>query len=222
MNNRRIFLKNGLMGILGAVGAFKTTMVDASSSPKKWGMIIDINRCMGCQSCVIACKAQNKTAADRFNTKILVMEDGNYPDSRTIFTPLQCNQCENPPCVPVCPVNATFKLSNGIVITDWDKCKSIKECGACVTECPYDARFLDPRFGNKADKCDFCLNRLEKGLEPACIEACSAKARIFGDFNAPKGEFAEYLKRRDLTSPKPELKIKTNLLYVSSHKDTIS
>jgi len=223
MADRRVFLKRGLLIILGIAGIAGAKKVEAVSAKPdiglKYGMVIDINRCTGCQSCVIACKAQNKTLADHFNTRILSFEDGNYPNSRIIYNPIQCNQCENPPCVPACPIDATFKLPNGIVVTDWDKCQGI---GECVKACPYEARFLDARYkgedGGKADKCDFCVNRLEQGLEPACVEACSPKARIFGDINAPKGEFAEYIKRADIVRRKPGLKIKTNLLYVPSRK----
>lgn len=212
MQSRRLFLKNGLI-VIGLAGIVKAPGALASSPTPKWAMIIDVNRCTGCQSCVIACKAQNKTAADQFNTRVLSLEDGNFPEARVIFTPVQCNHCENPRCVPACPLEATYKLPNGIVVTDWEKCESF---GACVPACPYGARFLDPRHGNKVDKCDFCLNRLEQGLLPACVESCEANARVFGDLNNPGGEFAEYLKRRDLTVRKPELKIKTSIRYVPS------
>lgn len=219
MDERRLFLKNGFLAMVGIAALSKTAKAAAATETKKYGMIIDLNRCTGCQSCVIACKAQNKTLQDKFNTKILTLEDGNYPDARIVFTPVLCNQCENPPCVPACPLKATFKLPNGIVVTDWEKCQGI---GACVTACPYEASFLDPRYkgqaGGKVDKCDFCLNRLEQGLMPACVEACSPRARLFGDMNAPEGEFAEYLKRTDLTSRKANLKIKTGIQYVPSRK----
>lgn len=212
MTSRRLFLKNGL-AVIAMAGLAKVPEGAAASPSTKWGMIIDVNRCTGCQACVIACKAQNKTAPDQFNTRVLTLEDGNYPESRVIFTPVQCNHCENPRCVPACPLEATYKLPNGIVVTDWEKCESY---GACVPACPYGARFLDERYGKKVDKCDFCLNRLEQGLLPACVEACEANARLFGDMNAPVGEFAEYLRRRDLTVRKPELNIKTSLRYVPS------
>lgn len=220
MSSRRLFLKKGLLTILGTFGLSSPVSAATTPEEKKWGMIIDINRCTGCQSCVIACKAQNNTAPDRFNTKILSNEEGSYPVSRVTFMPVQCNQCEDPPCVPACPEKAIFKLSNGIVVIDWNKCKGIKSCGdKCIKSCPYDALFPDPRFNNKPDKCDFCMNRLEKGLLPSCVESCSPKARIFGDANSPEGEFAKYLKRTDLKPRKPELKIKTNLLYVPSLRD---
>ncbi|HBG19565.1 MAG TPA: hypothetical protein DDY32_09915 [Desulfobulbaceae bacterium] len=212
MQNRRVFLKSGI-AVIALAGAAKVSRALASSPNPKWAMVIDVNRCTGCQACVIACKAQNKTATDQFNTRVLSVEDGNYPESRVVFTPVQCNHCEDPKCVPACPLEATYKLPNGIVVTDWEKCESL---GACVQACPYGARFLDARYEDKVDKCDFCLNRLEQGLLPACVEACEANARLFGDMNAPEGEFAEYLKRRDLTVRKPELKIRTSLLYVPS------
>lgn len=220
-NDRRFFLKNGLLAMAGtavSVAALsKTPNAEAATEAKRYGMIIDLNRCTGCQSCVVACKAQNKTVSKHFNTKILITEDGNYPDSRVSYTPVQCNQCENPPCVPSCPLKATFKLPNGIVVTDWDKCQGI---GACVKACPYEARFLDTRYkgqsGGKVDKCDFCLNRLEQGLMPACVEACAASARLFGDLNASEGEFAEYLKRTDLKARKPELKTNPDIRYIPS------
>jgi Fe-S-cluster-containing dehydrogenase component len=217
MNDRRLFMKNGLLAIVGITGLAKGVQAEAAPQSQKWGMIIDLNRCTGCQACVIACKAQNKTVADEFINSVLSIEDGNYPEARVVFTPIQCNQCEDPPCVPACPIDATFKLPNGIVVTDWDICESI---GTCVTACPYGARFLDDRHYGKVDKCDFCLNRIEKGLMPACVEACEANVRLFGDMNAPTGEFAEYLKRNDMTYRKPELKIKTSLQYVPSRHAT--
>ncbi|MFW5936580.1 MAG: 4Fe-4S dicluster domain-containing protein [Desulfosalsimonas sp.] len=213
METRRKFLKNGLLfslaaGTLVSTGCarhpFKTT------SGHQWAMIIDLNRCTGCQSCVIACKLQTHTAQNCFNTQIIEKETGGFPASRVVFTPLQCQHCENPPCVSACPQQATFKLANGIVVTDWSRCIAD---GACVDACPYGVRFPDPRFGNRVDKCDFCIDRLRQGLVPACVEACAPGARIWGDLNHPTGEFAEYLKAGGLSSLKPELGLKARVLY---------
>lgn len=239
MSNRRLFLKKGLLAVFGVIGLTRLSRAEEPTPTKKWKMVIDVNRCMGCHSCVVSCKAQNRTVAGRFNTGINASEvDG----SRKSYTPILCNQCENPNCAAACPVDAIMKLPNGVVVADWDKCNPDK-CkpisngkGACVAACPYNANFLDSRYGDRVDKCDFCLDRVEKGLEPACVESCSAKARLFGDINAPKGEFAEYLKRSGLRGRKPEikieeylkrtgfmrrkpeLKIKTSVLYVPSRK----
>ncbi len=216
MSERRKFLKkSGLLAILGLAGLAAGDRKAEASNVEQWAMIIDLNRCTGCQSCVIACKAQNKTAPGKFNTRIITEEEGTYPQSRILFTPVQCNQCEDPPCVAACPEHATFQLPNGIVVTDWNKCTSK---GDCVPACPYEARFLDPRHGGKSDKCDFCINRLNQGLMPACVEACSEKARLFGDMKNPQGEFAEYLARSGLVTRKPDLKLKTRVRYVPSSK----
>jgi Fe-S-cluster-containing dehydrogenase component len=217
MSNRRLFLKNGLVAMVGGTGLATGAQAKVAARTPKWGMIIDLNRCCGCQSCVIACKVQNRTVRGEFNTRVLSLEDGIGGNARVVFTPVQCNQCEDPPCVKACSANATFKLPNGIVVTDWDKCVPL---GNCVTACPYEARFVDENHGYKVDKCDFCADRLDKGLLPACVEACDSKARIFGNFNAPEGEFAEYLKRAGLKSRKAQLGIKTSVLYVPNRKSS--
>lgn len=208
--SRRAFLTQAILGILAA-GAPRAAGAAEKVAEKRWRMIIDLNRCTGCQSCVIACKAQNDTAPQQFNTRVLIEESKDAHGSRIAFTPVQCNQCEAPPCVPSCPQKATFKLPEGMVVTDWNLCNGNL---SCVGACPFEARYPDPRHGNKADKCDFCLHRLAKGLNPACVDACPSRARLFGNALAPEGEFAQYLSRTDLISRKPELGITTSLLYV--------
>ncbi len=209
---RRSFLKKGgLAGVLAIFGWGIGEEAARASSPHKWAMIIDLNRCCGCQSCVIACKAQNKTASGEFLTNVLSFEEGVYPKANNLFVPVQCNQCEDAPCVKACPEKATYQLANGIVVTDWNVCTGE---GDCIAACPYGARFLDPRFNNRSDKCDFCLNRLEQGLQPACVEACSENARLFGDLNDPEGELKTYLERKDLVHRKPGLNIASRIWYV--------
>jgi Fe-S-cluster-containing dehydrogenase component len=127
-----------------------------------------------------------------FNTRIDIKEQGTYPLAYQTYTPDLCHQCGNAPCAQACTFDAIFSLASGIVMTDWNKCTGD---GACVDACPYGARFLDKENGNKSDKCDFCLARLDLGLEPACVDACPSHARIFGDLAKPQGEFAEYLKQ---------------------------
>lgn len=213
METRRNFIQQSGLVLLGTAAALAgVEKVGASTSQVRLAMIIDLNRCTGCQSCVVACKGYTKTTPGKFNTRLITIEKDNTP-AQVVFTPIQCNQCNDPPCIPACPVDATFKLDNGIIITDWDKCQST---GDCIVACPYEARFTDPRYGQKADKCDFCLNRLQKGLEPACVEACSSGARIFGDLNNPQDEFASYLQNKKLDVRKPEEKTRPNVLYVKA------
>jgi len=213
MENRREFLKQGLGALAGAaaVSAVDSSLLHAGEPSPDYVMIIDLNKCNGCESCVIACKARNRTAPNHFLTRVEAVETGRYPHPNLSFVPALCNQCEDPPCVRACPTQATYKLDNGIVFTDWNRCTGI---GKCVPACPYGARLPDSRHGNKSDKCDFCLDRLERSLLPACVENCSPGARLFGDRNKPVGAFAEYLRRADLVPPKPELGIKTRVLYV--------
>ncbi len=213
MNRRGFIKKSGLLILGGAAVVGIESAAAAAENPEKWGLIIDLNRCTGCQSCVIACKNQSKTTSGNFNTRVLSAETGSGPAARVVYMPVQCNQCDNPPCVAACPAHATFKLANGIVVTDWDKCESN---GACVESCPYGARFLDSQHGNKADKCDFCLDRLALGLKPACVESCPSKARIFGNMKQPRGEFAAYLNKAGLRVRKPEFKTRPRVHYIPS------
>ncbi len=171
-------------------------------------MIIDPARCTGCRSCLIACKGYTATAAGHFNTRMLEDEDDH---GRVAFIPVQCNQCDDPPCVRSCAVGATFKLDNGIVVTDWARCTA---CGACIMACPYGARFADTRHGGRADKCDFCQDRLLQGRVPVCVEACSSGARLFGNREKPRGEFAACLRQATFRVLQPELGTGPNVLYV--------
>lgn len=216
MEERRTFLKKGLgIATLGMLGTAARGETPPGAASPRYVMVIDLNKCNGCQSCVIACKARNRTAPGYFLTKVLEVETPG-PSSFTIsFNPVNCNQCEDPPCVPACPEKATYKLGNGIVFTDWKLCKGF---GDCVDACPYGARSLDSRFDNRVDKCDFCLDRIEAGLPPACVENCPPGARIFGDRGNPGALLSEYLSRNDLEPARPEFGIKTSVLYVPRSK----
>lgn len=194
MEERRTFLKRTGLILLGLAGSAAMSPDIARSSKQKRfkpAMIIDVNRCMGCQSCVIACKEQNHTPEGFFNTWIKTVEQGSYPKTWNTYTPDQCHQCDGAPCVEACLTGASIQLPSGVVVIDWKKCAGD---GGCVKACPYNARFLDPHHANKADKCDFCAPLLAKGLEPACVENCPSHARVFGDLAEPQGEFATYLR----------------------------
>ncbi len=209
---RRNFIHQGSMFMLGAgvIGGNIPSLAHGEDGSPQPTMIIDLNRCTGCQSCVVACKSYNKTATGQFNTRIIQGEQSS-PLARATFVPVQCNQCSAPPCIPVCPNDATFKLGNGIVVTDWDLCTA---SGECIRACPYDARASDPNYQDRVDKCDFCLDRIEQGMAPACVEACSAGARLFGDRARPDGEFADYLRHSPLAVRNPEQETGPTLLYV--------
>jgi len=122
---------------------------------------------------------------------------------RTFFVPKLCNHCENPPCVQVCPVGATFKSQDGVVLVDEDYCIG---CRYCIQACPYGARFLDPRT-HTADKCTFCYHRITKGLLPACVEICPTQARIFGELDK-------------LSTPLNRMMRQSNIQVLKAHMNT--
>ncbi len=169
---------------LGAASILILPSSSAQAKHKRYAMLIDATRCYGCMACVAACAAENNVPIGVFRTWVErhVRKDGNIT-----FVPKQCNHCENPPCVKPCPTGATFKRDDGLVLIDDETCIG---CGACIQACPYGARFANPVKG-VADKCTFCEHRLAKGLLPACVEACPAAARVFGDLGDPEGEVSK-------------------------------
>lgn len=160
---------------------------EAAPEAKHYGMYIDASKCYGCMACVVACSAENNVPIGNFRTWI-----DRFPKSNgnVIFVPKQCNHCDNPSCVPVCPTGATFKDENGLVLINDELCIG---CGACVQACPYGARFMNPVKG-VADKCTFCDHRLAQGLLPACVEACPTAARVFGDLNDETDEATQVVR----------------------------
>lgn len=157
----------------------------------KYGMVIDLRRCTGCRACQVACKAENEIPLGIFRSWVTYTERGVYPNVRRYFLPRLCNHCDKPVCVEKCPVKAITKLANGVVIVNQNKCKSLKQC---VKYCPYGVPAINPTRNNKAEKCTFCLHRVEAGLVPACVNTCQGRARIFGDINDPTSEIATLIR----------------------------
>lgn len=176
---------------------------------RNWAMVIDIRKCIGCFACTISCIAENKLPPGVVYRPVIEEELGKYPNLTRRFWPKPCFHCDNPPCVPVCPVEATYKREDGIVVVDYDKCIG---CRYCITACPYGARYSD--FGEfysspvqpyeklasyeykkkwqrkakkspigNARKCHFCIHLIEKGILPRCVSSCVGRATYFGDLN---------------------------------------
>ncbi len=206
-------------------------------------MVIDLNRCVGCHACAVACRAEwqipVKDGFRRNWVRRLGPARTNSGMSYT-FYPGLCNHCDSPPCVDVCPadtvkktftcketgqtkvmeVAATYKDPfTGAVLIDKERCLG---CGACADACPYGARYVNPDLADdnsegKADKCTFCMPRVEAGLQPACVQTCISDARIFGRKDDP--EVAKYLKNGAKRLESAHVKIGPNVYYYGKAKD---
>lgn len=141
-----------------------------------------------------------------------------YQDAKVekaFFVPKLCNQCEHPPCVQVCPVGATYKAKDGVVLIDHKYCIG---CRYCVQACPYGARFFDEEKG-VSDKCTWCYHRITKGLQPACVEACPVGARVFGDRNDKQSPINLFIRNNRVHVLKPETGNAPNVFYVGLDKE---
>ena len=144
----------------------------ADEANPHWAMLVDTRRCIACQACTMACSMENVSPEGQFRTVVATyaVTDQTGKTGLSVL-PRLCNHCEEPPCIPVCPVGATFKRKDGIVLVDGERCVG---CAYCVQACPYDARFVNHHTG-KADKCTFCSHR------------------VFGDINNPQSEISRRL-----------------------------
>ena len=176
----------------------------------RFGMIVDTRRCVGCNACVLACKAENNLPEDGFRDWIVTETHGTFPNLQMEIRSERCNHCDNAPCVSACPTGASHIGYGGIVLVDPDKCTG---CKACIASCPYEARYVHPE--GHVDKCTFCLHRVEKGLLPACVEVCPTKALIFGDLNDPDSEISRTLRSRPHKVNKPELGLSPNVFFLT-------
>lgn len=180
------------------------------STQKKYGMVIDLRKCVGCHACTITCKMENNLPEGYYRSWVVEADKGTYPNVKRAKLPRLCNQCENAPCETVCPVHATKKNDEGVITVDKDICIG---CRYCITACPYDARYLDPETGI-ADKCDFCVDRIENGLVPACVSTCIAHSRVFGDLNDPNSEISQLISKHPTQVLRPDLGTNPKVFYI--------
>lgn len=180
---------------------------------KRYGMVIDARKCVGCMSCSVSCKMENSIPFGVFRSWVNITEKGTYPTVRRYFLPRLCNHCENPSCVQVCPVKATYYNSqDGRVVIDKDKCIG---CGYCLEACPYAARFASP-VSKTADKCDFCEHALAAGEKPACVKNCIGKCRHFGDLNDPNSTVSKLIADQPAQTLRPDLGTKPKVFYIGA------
>lgn len=238
MDRRRFVKRLGWLAVPGTLlgGLFKSGKARAEGyDPGKhyYGMGIQVNKCIGCGKCVDACKEENNVSREpfyfrtwveryvikkdntcivqnidkRINTQSEAVAEGETV--RSFFVPKLCNQCDNPPCVQVCPVGATFKTQDGVILVDERRCIA---CRYCIQACPYGARYLNP-VTETADKCTFCYHRITHGLLPACVEVCPTQARIFGDTTAIASPLGRFRRMNKLHVLKPFLNTEPKVSY---------
>jgi len=234
-------------GVETARAADATAPADGyDPSAHSWAFAVDTTTCIGCGRCVDACKQENHVPAEpemnRTWVELHVLnQDGSvrvsapdggirgFPTEETMpeadaadvrdayFVPRLCMQCENPPCTWVCPVSATYKNADGVVLVDETRCIG---CGYCMVACPYGARYMVPAgettpkgVAGVVDKCTFCYHRITRGQLPACAEVCPTSARIFGDRNDPQSAVSVALNERRVRVMKPGLGTRPRVFY---------
>ncbi len=228
--SRRKILKTGgmaagvsLLVASSPVSALNYSNAFNSKKHQKWGFLIDLDNCIGCKACAIACKTEYEVPLGVFRSSVKELDEGAFPKVKRSFVPWLCNHCENPICISECPVDemeatftwadetitkymkrATYKKPDGLVLVDQDRCIG---CGACVELCPYKVRFLNPAIktvsedavdDHPADKCTLCEHRLAAGMVPACVNTCQGNARVIGDLNDPDSKISKLLKRKKI------------------------
>ena len=210
----------------------------------RWGMVIDLQKCQkekGCDACIRACNTAHNVPRisdpkhqvkwiwkQLYETVFPFIRNGYAEQTDAGFqVPLACNHCANPPCVRVCPTQATWKRADGIVMMDWHRCIG---CRYCMAACPYGSRSfnwgdprqaltqINPDFPTRTkgvvEKCNFCEERLGDGLLPACVEACGEKALVFGDLNDPNSSLRQVLASRAFKQRMPELGTGPSVFYL--------
>ena len=182
---------------------------------KKYVMVIDQNRCIGCDCCTIACMKENNTTyhwieVETINACQKDVPQGRFPDLKMEFLPHLCNHCDNPPCVDACPVGALMKEENGLVILNKDNCDG---CQSCLDACPYGVIKFNLEEG-VAEKCHFCSHRIKEGNQPFCVTCCEGQALNFGDAKDPDSKVALLISQEDTFVLKPDLGTGPNIYYI--------
>jgi Fe-S-cluster-containing dehydrogenase component/formate-dependent nitrite reductase membrane component NrfD len=177
-----------------------------------YGFAIDLRKCIGCHACTIACKAEHQIPIGVNRCWVKTVEEGTFPAARRLFFPVLCNQCDDAPCMTICPTRALFKRPDGIVDLNGDSCIG---CRACMVACPYDQLFIDPNT-RTAEKCNFCANRVENELLPACVSVCPTECRIFGDLDDSTSAVARIAADTRVDVRKPEKGTMPKVFYLGA------
>jgi len=177
----------------------------------RYGMVIDTKKCVGCMDCVVACKTENKVPEGHNRDWIVTVTNGKFPNVNVEIQTQRCNHCDSTPCVSCCPTGASHIHNvGGVVLVDHNMCIG---CKACLAACPYDARFVHP--DGYADKCTFCIHRVEKGELPACVSVCPTHCMYFGDFDDPNSKVSKLIASRKNHPLIPEAGTKPRIFYLT-------
>ncbi len=182
-----------------------------------YGFAIDLRKCIGCHACTIACKAEHQIPIGVNRCWVKTVEQGSFPRTQRFFLPVLCNQCDDAPCMRISPTNALYKRRDGIVDLDPAACIG---CRACMVACPYDQLFIDPNT-HTAEKCNFCANRVEQQLLPACVSVCPTECRIFGDLDDATSEVARIAQLQGVAVRKPEKGTIPKVFYIAAEESAI-
>lgn len=175
----------------------------------RYGMVIDTRKCVGCYACRVSCQMQNELPVEESYIKFYEKETGVFPNVKNEIIPVQCQHCEDAPCVSVCPTKATYTTDEGIVLVDAEKCIG---CKYCMVACHYGARTQDHNTG-VVEKCRFCAELVAEGQQPACVSTCISNARIFGDLDDPNSEVSKAIVKMNAQPLRPDLG-KAKIYYV--------
>lgn len=206
-------------------------------SQHRYVYLIDLTKCIGCGSCVRACERENGVPKNFFRTWIeryMVSREGSsHVDSpnggrdgfkpvaadaditKAFFVPKICNHCTRTPCVQLCPVGASYRSPDGVILVDEKRCIG---CSYCVQACPYGSRFIHPET-HIASKCTLCYHRITKGMVTACVQACPTGTRQFGDSKNLQDRVSEIIATSQVSILKPELMTEPNCFYLGSSKE---
>jgi len=214
----------------------------------RYGMVVDLFRCVACNTCTIACKTKNGTPKGVMWRRVVQGETGEYPQAQRSWASIGCMQCQNTPCLKVCPTGATYIRPDGIVLVNYDTCIG---CRYCIAACPYDARtYLQtiegyfPEQGLTSNetikyaafqsgtvtKCTFCSDKIDAGVKagltpgvdmdatPACVNACPTNALIFGDLDDPNSTISKTVRSERAEQLLPELGTNPTVYYIPPTK----
>lgn len=239
MDRREFLTAGGGLLLAGAAGTYAVRLLTQAGAPetapaggRRWGMVVDLRKCRpDCTACLEACRLENNTASvgdprwDVHWIRKVHVKPKNGGAERSVV--LLCNHCDHPPCAQVCPVQATYKRADGIVIVDHHRCIG---CRYCMIACPYNARYFNfkesKEWPNKefpkrshgvAESCTLCAHLLDIGKKPACVQACEraqAGALVVGDLNDPQSEISRLVAENSVKRLREDLGTEPKVYYI--------